>query len=348
MPNRQKLLLDLFLTLFRTNEDHYAAIAALEYEQTGLLLAALAGPNSSRLVFSLTAVQQVEAHGLVGPELFDLLAARFPMRKALIDSVRGTLIGDGAVDAAERDMPIAGAAEPPSPSEVAAHEKIMGERPSFLDVNYLVMGYKAARGVVKLQMRFDDGIFLGTAFLIGPSRLLTAHHNLVLRTGEVAQDVAALFDYERIFEGPEAAGTSRKCLPESIRGEAADDWAVIDLAAPCEDRPPAILSETPAAVGDRVAIIQHPNGMAKQVALHNNRVTFANDTRLQYLTDTLPGSSGAPVFDATWRIVAVHHAGGHLPLPGTKELVYRNQGTPVARVLERMRSLGLSLSGAES
>ena len=44
----------------------------------------------------------------------------------------------------------------------------------------------------------------------------------------------------------------------------------------------------PQARANRVAIIQHPSGMLKQVALHHNLVTYADDSRLQYLTDTLP------------------------------------------------------------
>jgi V8-like Glu-specific endopeptidase len=92
-------------------------------------------------------------------------------------------------------------------------------------------------------------------------------------------------------------------------------------------------------VNDQVAIIQHPAGMAMQVALHNNLVTFADATRLQYLTDTLPGSSGAPVFDFNWDVVALHHAGGDLALPGTKQIVYRNQGIPAAQLRARMSAL---------
>ena len=45
MPSRHKLLHDLLLTLFRSNEDNYEAIAAIDYPQMQMLLAALAGPN---------------------------------------------------------------------------------------------------------------------------------------------------------------------------------------------------------------------------------------------------------------------------------------------------------------
>jgi V8-like Glu-specific endopeptidase len=49
---------------------------------------------------------------------------------------------------------------------------------------------------------------------------------------------------------------------------------------------------------------------------------------LQYLTDTLPGSSGSPVFDRDWNVVALHHSGGWLAEPGSSDKTtdYRNEG----------------------
>jgi len=55
---------------------------------------------------------------------------------------------------------------------------------------------------------------------------------------------------------------------------------------------------------------------------------------VQYLTDTLPGSSGSPVFDKDWRLVALHHSGGWIPEPGSRDRVFRNQGIHVDRVIE--------------
>lgn len=343
MANQRKLLFDLFLTLFRSNEDLYEAIASLDYSQLPLLLAGLPGPNSSRIAFTLPAVEQLDAHGQIDMPLFDILTARFPAREQLIDSVGNAWTGGGDTDQGEIAPPPGVDTTAVSAADVANHEKIMGERPSFLDVAYLKRGYEIARAVVKLRMRFSDGWYTGTAFLIAPDRLLTAHHNLIQASGEQTLEVTAQFDYERAIEGPEAEGMIVTCSQASICGEAGDDWAVIDLSTPQADRPLARLSDTPVRAEDRVAIIQHPNGMAKQVAMHNNLVTFANDTRVQYLTDTLPGSSGAPVFDVKWNVVALHHAGGDLALPGTKQLVYRNQGTSIARVRQRMVELGVAV-----
>jgi V8-like Glu-specific endopeptidase len=50
---------------------------------------------------------------------------------------------------------------------------------------------------------------------------------------------------------------------------------------------------------------------------------------LQYFTDTLPGSSGSPVFDASWDVIAVHRAGGTLVKNAKGESVYANEGVVV-------------------
>ena len=107
MANRRKLLRDLLLTLFRSNDDLYEAIDSLDYAQMPMLLAGLPGPAASRIAFTLTAVEQLEAHGLTGAALFDTLAARFPARDALIGSVRRAWGGGG--EEGELAQPTSGA-----------------------------------------------------------------------------------------------------------------------------------------------------------------------------------------------------------------------------------------------
>ena len=98
---------------------------------------------------------------------------------------------------------------------------------------------------------------------------------------------------------------------------------------PCTVTPP----QRALSVGDRVLIIQHPSGGPKQIGLYHNTVAYVGPNRLQYLTDTMPGSSGSPVFDNDWSLVGVHHSGGHLRDPGTNNTHYRNEGIPLARLL---------------
>lgn len=64
--------------------------------------------------------------------------------------------------------------------------------------------------------------------------------------------------------------------------------------------------------GQPISIIQHPDGMHKQWAVRQNKLLrepSETDLFLEYSTDTLPGSSGAPAFNKDWELVAVHHSG---------------------------------------
>ena len=63
-----------------------------------------------------------------------------------------------------------------------------------------------------------------------------------------------------------------------------------------------------AVVGEFVTIVQHPRGEKKQIALRENRIVAELELFLHYQTDTEPGSSGSPVFNDQWELVALHHA----------------------------------------
>ena len=62
-------------------------------------------------------------------------------------------------------------------------------------------------------------------------------------------------------------------------------------------------------IGECLNIVQHPNGELKQVALRENQLKDILPQFLHYQTDTAPGSSGSPVFNDQWELVALHHSG---------------------------------------
>ena len=75
-----------------------------------------------------------------------------------------------------------------------------------------------------------------------------------------------------------------------------------DTAARCRGLTPR--------VGDLTYILQHPSGHQKRLGFVRNTISDVKDGVVRYLTDTEPGSSGAPVFDTAGRLIALHHAGG--------------------------------------
>lgn len=58
-----------------------------------------------------------------------------------------------------------------------------------------------------------------------------------------------------------------------------------------------------------------------------------NQTRMIYKTSTLKGSSGSPVFDRQFRLIALHHNRGE---EGDK-FFKNNRGIPVAKIVSQLR-----------
>jgi endonuclease G len=72
---------------------------------------------------------------------------------------------------------------------------------------------------------------------------------------------------------------------------------------------PLIEKQGKILVEEYVAVIQHPGGAPKKIALRNNKLVDLFDDFLHYTTDTDRGASGSPVFNDQWQVVALHHAG---------------------------------------
>ncbi|HSJ52981.1 MAG TPA: effector-associated domain EAD1-containing protein [Anaerolineae bacterium] len=85
-------------------------------------------------------------------------------------------------------------------------------------------------------------------------------------------------------------------------------------------------------------IMQHPKGAALKLALETRAVVgvYGAGRRVRYRTNTEPGSSGSPVFDQNWNLVALHHSGD----PASIMPSY-NEGIPITHIAGRLRERGL-------
>jgi hypothetical protein len=213
-------------------------------------------------------------------------------------------------------------------------EKLLGKQSSLVPVSFLEVGMRRASAVARI--RSADGS-LGTGFLITGDLLVTNHH--VLRCREAAAGTTVHFNYQKTVEGRDAeveeleldpgvffaTSSEEDCTIVKVRGEPSARWEAIEL------QPASV------RIDDRINIIQHPGGDQKQISFFHNLVVYVGEGRVQYLTDTMPGSSGSPVFDKDWRLVALHHSGGWIPEPGSKDHFFRNEGIQVDRVIDVLR-----------
>lgn len=206
-------------------------------------------------------------------------------------------------------------------------EKIIGEN-TLRDVVVLAKALEAARAVVRLAVP----PYVGTGFLVAPGLMMTNHH--VIGSPDEAARTQVWFRYQLGLDGLPEATQAATCAPDRAFFTDADlDVTVVAIEGAPEDVAPLRLSRGLPEVDDRVAIIQHPGGNLKKISMQNNFVAYADATILQYTTSTEPGSSGAPVFDDDFGVVAIHHSGGMLAEPGSGRRYLRNAGTTMRAAL---------------
>jgi V8-like Glu-specific endopeptidase len=219
----------------------------------------------------------------------------------------------------------------------ANFERLISGTSSLVPVSFLEVGVQRARAVARIKCR-DGG--LASGFLLPGDLLVTNHH--VLKRPESAAGAVAGFNHQKTVDGRDAetreyplepgvfftTSEADDCTIVKVGGEPSARWGAIEIG----NEAVQIQAE------DRVNIIQHPGGDQKQLSFFHNLVMFVGEGRVQYLTDTLPGSSGSPVFDHRWRLVALHHSGGWITEPGSKDTYFRNEGIHVDRVAEVLRA----------
>ncbi len=193
-------------------------------------------------------------------------------------------------------------------------------RSTLLPVNFLARGVQKSKAVGKVEIKIGSNrINVGTGFLfkvkgINDLFFITNYH--VINDRKDIDKTKVIFDYELDIDGNSIASKSFRidenrawyCSP--VNEYDTTIFNLIDDHNELESYGYIELKEIEIAQNDFVNIIQHPGGEMKQISLYHNIVTNTSERVVQYLTDTLKGSSGSPVFNSDWEVVALHHSGG--------------------------------------
>jgi endonuclease G, mitochondrial len=193
-------------------------------------------------------------------------------------------------------------------------ERIIG-RSDIFPVNFLARGERAAKAVGRLNVITTYGISLGfgTGFLVAPGLLLTNHH--VLSEQALIAKSQILFDYEFDADNSMKRTEQFSFTPEIFLTSKELDFTFVSVApvgkSGCqlaEFGSLVLVPESGKAVKrEFVSIIQHANGLPKQIAMRDSQILGRKEHYIYYTTDTNPGSSGAPVVNDEWLPVALHH-----------------------------------------
>lgn len=217
-------------------------------------------------------------------------------------------------------------------SEVGFRLEAVIEDPNFKEIWWLESALKASNSVARVKLPNGSA----TGFLIGPDLFMTNNH--VLEDENDARNAVLQFNYRLLADERPAERDEWRCDPDNMfrtnrnldysivrlvkkDGESAGDrWGYFNL------RHGVDIFEN-----QRVNIIQHPQGRFKEIVFRDNQVKLAEDTFIQYLTDTDYGTSGSPVFDDHFNVVALHSQRVRDPYNPTRW--YRNQGFRVEAIL---------------
>ncbi|MEU7038235.1 serine protease [Streptomyces sp. NPDC046237] len=229
-------------------------------------------------------------------------------------------------------------------------------------VTFLSRGLAVSRAVGRVVHKEpgQPAVPYGSGVLVSPRLFMTNHH--VTPNEFPPSQGAAEFDYEHSDDGTDKPFTS---VPFDRRtfwftDEELDFSLValkdVDGVPPGEKQGWVRLIGQQGKVlnGEAVNVVHHPDGERKRVSIRENRVVSRKDVQwLRYTSDTRKGSSGSPVFNDQWEMVALHCRGfaamkGDKLLTRTGEIWTRdmgeeaihylaNEGLRVSRIVKRLK-----------
>jgi V8-like Glu-specific endopeptidase len=252
-----------------------------------------------------------------------------------------------------------------------ALEQVIDSEDNFLDINLLIGAVYCSFAVCRVEV--PKGQALGTGFLVNTDWLLTNQH--VLKNQGYLQDAVARFGYMLDASGEVTdPGNTFVVNPDFYFSSPAEelDYALVRLqAAPLQGmiangdelnlpmkelfkkgkhRGYLVLAGRNIRENDRLSIIQHPGGDFMKVVLTQNYVVKdMSANRVQYVADTKEGSSGSPVFNKNWEVVALHHSGKPYPPDSVIDTAKKawkghfrsNEGIPMRAILDDFKQKGL-------
>ncbi|MCK6211599.1 DNA/RNA non-specific endonuclease [Georgenia sp. EYE_87] len=280
--------------------------------------------------------------GLAAADDPDRIAKRLGRLRTYFANAEESPLADALAESPLESLPTANGVREDERATAELLEKVINTA-DFLGVRYLESGVEAQRPIGRVHMRDARAVVhgYGTGFLVSPALLLTNHH--VLPDADAARTGVVEFNYQ---DGVDGLPLPTEILPFDPEAFFLADRD-LDFALVAVDAPPEVLArfgynkliaaQGTVIIGESVTIVQHPGGRRKQIVLRENRLIDIPELVLHYSADTEPGSSGSPVFNDQWEVVALHHASVRTP-QHVPAYTFLNEGIRISRILRCLES----------
>lgn len=214
----------------------------------------------------------------------------------------------------------------------ALFEALLGP-PNYKSIWWLEKAIEASKKVCRIRMANGSA----TGFVISDDILITNNH--VFGSKDDARTAQLQFDYRMLSNGTAAPVDEWECEPDAMfQTNPALDYTIVRVKKKNNKNVGEVRGKfnlrhgSTVSRNQRVNIIQHPQGRFQEIAFRDNQVKLITDHYIQYLTDTDYGSSGSPVLDDFFNVVALHNQ--RVPDPSNPYRWYRNQGYRIEAILQ--------------
>jgi len=200
-----------------------------------------------------------------------------------------------------------------------AFERAIGNNDSVY-TNFIDLIADAKKKVCRIVVKQGiQRVGFATGFMVSENLMLTNWH--VFKSIDAVDTSSVQFNYELNRQGSPSKTVSFNLSPATFFYSFRDlDYCLVavdpvDISGQHKltDIGYINLEHKLGKLGDedveRLNIIHHPEGDYKQLSIRENRFKKILPTTLWYESDTAPGSSGSPVFNDQWQVVALHHMG---------------------------------------